>query len=215
MPTTNPDNIFFPDNSTTWATVSDFSVAASSTQAAFLNRQRYSYRWNTASDRSAETAMRQGDFGYQLDTRTEYIYDSGAWRVGVPYATFNIASKTIATTAYQGSGAVSIDASNSTSSTFSTGGSFFIVVSDAGVYLLNYYATCSAATSGFGMIGIAPDATTNFASQIGRAQFVGDNAASVSTSYYHSAGGAFYFYWKQPDSTSRSYAATVTITRLG
>lgn len=217
MPTTPQNNIFFPDTSTPWATTSDFSTSASSVEVALNSRERYTYRWANATARSAETSMRQGDTGYQIDTRAEYIYDSGAWRLALPYAEFTAATSTLASTAYASSSAISIQTSTSTSTTFATSSGSIITCVDPGVYMVSLYGVSSAAVSNaFAMIGIASDATTNFASQIGRAQFGGDNVASWSSFYrFASAGGQFFFYWKQNDATSRNYTSTIRVARVG
>lgn len=217
MPTTNPDNIFFPDNSTAWATVSDFAVQASSVQTALTARERFTYRWPTVSERNNEATMRQGDTGYQIDTRSEYVFDSGAWRLATPYAEFTTASRPLASTSYIQSGAVTLNTGNSTSTTFASPYlTFHIQVTDPGVYQISLYGVCSIQVdNAFAMVGIDTDAITNFASQIGRAEFAGDNVAMMTTFYrFASAGGAFYLYWKQNDTTSRSYSSTVRVLRV-
>lgn len=218
MPTTNPDNIFFPDTSTAWATSSDFSVLASSTQNALNARERYTYRWPTASERGAETTMRQGDTGYQIDTRTEYLFDSGAWRLATPYAEFTTASRTVAGTGYTQQGAVTLNTGTSTSTTFASAwtGGLHIQLTDPGLYMISMYGVCSIQVdNAFAMVGIDTDAITNFASQIGRAEFAGDNVAMMTTFYrFSAANGVFYLYWKQNDATSRNYNSTVRILRI-
>lgn len=217
MPTTPQNSIFFPDTSTAWATTSDFSTLASSVETALNLRERYTYRWANTAGRNAETTMRQGDTGYQVDTRAEYIYDSGAWRLALPYAEFTGASSTLTSTAYASSSAISIQTSTSTSTTFATSSGSIITCTDPGVYMVSLYGVCSAAvSSAFAMIGVASDATTNFASQIGRAQFGGDNVAAWSSFYrFSAAGGQFFFYWKQNDTTSRNYTSTIRVARVG
>lgn len=217
MPTTSPDNIFFPDTSTAWATASDFAVEASSVQNAFNARERYTYRWPTASERGAETTMRQGDTGYQIDTRTEYVFDSGSWRLATPYAEFTTASRTVASTGYTQQNTITLNTGTSTSTTFASPYlSFHIQLTDPGLYMISMYGVCSVQVDGaFAMVGIDTDAITNFASQIGRAEFAGDNVAMMTTFYrFSAAGGAFYLYWKQGDATSRSYSSTVRVLRI-
>jgi hypothetical protein len=84
------------------------------------------------------------------------------------------------------------------------------------VYALSMYCVASVqVANAFAMVGIASDATTNFASQIGRAPFGSDNVANLTTFYRFSAsGGQLYFYWKQNDTTSRNYTSTIRLLRL-
>lgn len=44
----------------------------------------YQYRWADANARNAETGMRAGDRGYQVDTNVEYWYSGSAWLVNMP-----------------------------------------------------------------------------------------------------------------------------------
>lgn len=215
MGTTAPDGIFFPDTTTAWATTSDFSVVASSVQTALNSRQRYDYVWANSSARSAQTGMTQGSRGYQTDTLTEYIYDASTWRPAIPYAEYSSPNAALASTSYTNFSAISINSGTSTSTTFATSSGSVITCTQAGIYLISLYCVASAAVPvGFGLIGIASDFTTNFASQIGRAQYAGDNTASLTTIYRHSgAGGQFYFAWKQNDTTSRNHTATIRLER--
>lgn len=43
-------------------------------------RQVYTYRWANAAARTAQTGMRNGDTGYQLDTRIKWTYNGTVWQ---------------------------------------------------------------------------------------------------------------------------------------
>lgn len=219
MGTTTPDAIFFPDSTTPWASTSDFSTNASSVQAALAARQGYTYRWPTGLERNNQTGMRQGDRGYEVDTHTDYIYDNSAWRVAVPYAEFTTATVTLASaTTWATPSSISINSSTSTSTTFATTSGGTIVVADPGIYMVHVFSWNSAAGgTGFVCTAIASDYSTNFASQIGRGPFPSTDNVAQSVSYYRfpSANGTFYFAFRQGDTASRTYNATIRIARIG
>jgi len=81
--TTTPDNLPYPDNGDLYNPTADIQALAEGVQAALDNRAGYSYRWDDSSGRTAETGMRVGDLGYQVDTDTLYRYDGTSWQVWV------------------------------------------------------------------------------------------------------------------------------------
>lgn len=81
--TTTPDNLPYPDNGDNYNVTAAFQALAEATQIALDDHQIYSYRWDDSSGRTAETGMRVGDLGYQVDTDTLYRYDGTSWQVWV------------------------------------------------------------------------------------------------------------------------------------
>lgn len=79
--TTTPDNLPYPDNGDLYNPTADIQALAEATQIALDNHEIYSYRWDDSSGRTAETGMRVGDLGYQVDTDTLYRYDGASWVV--------------------------------------------------------------------------------------------------------------------------------------
>lgn len=71
---TDPDGIAFAELGDAIDPVSESSVQASSIQNALNNRKLFSYRWASATDRTNQQNMGEGDFGYQTDTDTPYVY---------------------------------------------------------------------------------------------------------------------------------------------
>lgn len=88
MALTSPDNIFSPDAGAPYALTEDLAALADSVQDALTARldtpgthEIYSYRWADSTARNAETGMRAGDYGYQVDTGFSYFYNGSAWVV--------------------------------------------------------------------------------------------------------------------------------------
>lgn len=84
MPTTSPDNIYYPDSATALALETNLAQLASSVQDAFddkINdtRQIKSYIWANNAARTGQTGMAEGDVGYQTDTDIPYRYSGSAW----------------------------------------------------------------------------------------------------------------------------------------
>lgn len=94
MATTTPDSIYYPTANDTIAPLETvFATQASSVQSALTNsRAIYMYRWTNAAARSAQSGMRIGDRGWQIDTATEYIYQSTGWQ---PKGVFGYAAGTV------------------------------------------------------------------------------------------------------------------------
>ena len=98
---TSPDNIEYPvagDNVAPLNAV--FQNLAESVQDAFTavdtridtindTQQMYDYRWANSAARAAQTGMRVGDLGFQVDTEVIYRYNGSNWRVWeAPIATY-------------------------------------------------------------------------------------------------------------------------------
>lgn len=81
MGTTSPDNIFFEDGATSYGNATNSALQATSIQNALSSRQRYTYLWPTATEKGAQTGMRNGDTGFQQDLQIEYTYTGTQWRV--------------------------------------------------------------------------------------------------------------------------------------
>lgn len=77
---TTPDGIVYPvstDQVSPLETV--FANMANSIQTAFNTRGTYNYRWANAAARTAQTGMRNGDYGFQIDTNAQYRYMLSNW----------------------------------------------------------------------------------------------------------------------------------------
>lgn len=94
---TSPDNIVYPLSTDAIAPLNTvFEDLADSVQAALTaertstdtrldaieaTQQMYQYRWANAAARTAESGMRVGDIGFQVDTEVYYRYTGSSWRV--------------------------------------------------------------------------------------------------------------------------------------
>lgn len=118
MANTSPDLIYYADIGSPGSPVAISAGQASSVQAAFDKRSRYSYSWPTQSGRTNQAGMIEGATGYQIDTRTEYIYESGIWRLATPHAEFYASITNYASGTLNGIGDLQFDQGSSTSSSF-------------------------------------------------------------------------------------------------
>lgn len=94
MGATEGDGIYMLDKSGSASLVQESQTQAATIQAAFDKRQRFDYVWDTSTERTAQTGMVQGSRGYQVDIRSEYLFDNGGWRLAIPHAEYT-ATKTI------------------------------------------------------------------------------------------------------------------------
>ena len=77
---TSPDSITYPTGTDQVAPLNTvFANMANSIQTAFNRRATYTYRWANAAARTAQTGMRNGDEGYQVDTDVWYLRKGNAW----------------------------------------------------------------------------------------------------------------------------------------
>jgi hypothetical protein len=121
MGATSPDNIYMLDKSGSASLVQESQTQGATIQAAFNKRQRYDFVWPTSAERGVQTGMAQGSRGYQVDTKSEYLFDGGNWRLAIPHAEYT-ATKTIpnAGSASTAVGTFSQDSSHTTDTGFST-----------------------------------------------------------------------------------------------
>jgi hypothetical protein len=83
---TTPDGIVYPtsgDQVSPLETV--FANMANSVQTAINKRQGYYYRWADNAARLAQTGMRSGDKGFQVDTGYEFRYNGTKWELWSAY----------------------------------------------------------------------------------------------------------------------------------
>lgn len=134
-----------------------------------------------------------------------------------PYAEFDAAVTTGQTSGYKAFGAITLDASSSSSTVAVTSdGSNYITLRDPGLYSLSVYTYVSASTTGFTMVGTSPDATSQFAPQLSRGPFVNDNVSTLNLPLYYSKtpGQRLYFYYRLPDAIT-GITPRIRIGKLG
>lgn len=121
MPATTPDDIYMLDKSGSASLVQESQTQAATIQAAFNKRQRFDYVWPTSVEQAAQTGMVQGSRGYQVDTKSEYLFDNGSWRLSIPHAEYT-ASKTIPNAGASSTnvGNFAVDSAHTTDAQFTT-----------------------------------------------------------------------------------------------
>ncbi len=116
----NGESVYIHDG-TGSADPAAISAAEGSSLANLMkNRERFDYTWADSSERDGQTGMVQGSRGYQEDTKSEYLYDSSAWRLALPYIEFTGSNPSVPDTTFWGLGALTVDGSASTDTTFIT-----------------------------------------------------------------------------------------------
>lgn len=77
MGATSPDGISYLLSGSPINPPSESAQQATTIQAAFSNRTLFTYSWANAAARIAQTGMRDGDMGQQVDIEQPYIYLGG------------------------------------------------------------------------------------------------------------------------------------------
>jgi len=107
-------------------------------QTVLDKHERFDYVWPDENARQSETSMVQGSRGYQVDTESEYIFDNFAWQLRTAHTEYTAAHVNIPDGAVTGCGTLTLDASQSTSttqtSTTDIGGTGQIIFANTGVY---------------------------------------------------------------------------------
>lgn len=219
---TSPDGISYWTSTDLGGDIpTESSTQATSVQNALNKRQRYTYGWANASARTGQTGMTTGSTGYQIDTKTEYIYEGGVWRLATPYCEFVSPDTSVTNSVFTNMGALSIDATNSTSTTFatSTGSDNKITFAQPGIYNVGFYAVADAAmgaTVSFVLASTVADPTDG-ANQLMRAPFAADNVAglAIPALLIPSANYSIYFYYRQNSAGTRTIHGRMRVARIG
>lgn len=142
IPLDNGEHVYVHDGSGSMDPVAISAAEGSNLANLMKNRQRFDYAWANASKRTAQTGMVQGSRGYQVDTKTEWLYDAGAWRLAIPYAEFTGSDipATGASTQVQAGGWL-LDSGRTTDSTFVTVTGAQITFVQAGLYAVTAIGT--------------------------------------------------------------------------
>lgn len=94
---TTPDAIVYPQSTDQVSPLETvFANMANSVQTAMNFRGIYTFRWTNAAARTAQTGMRVGDYGYQIDTQYTYRYTGSAWGIWDTFGTALLANVTLA-----------------------------------------------------------------------------------------------------------------------
>ena len=116
----NGESVYIHDGTGSADPVAISAAEGSSVANLMKNRERFDYTCADSTERTGQTGMVQGSRGYQEDTRTEYIYDSSAWRLAVPYAEYTASISSAAESTLLLAGNFSVDSTNSTDTTMVT-----------------------------------------------------------------------------------------------
>lgn len=222
MELTSPDNIAKWTIADAASLVQASQAQGDSTQYALNNRQRYDFVWPTSAERIAQLGMVQGSRGYQVNTKSEYLYDNSNWRLAIPYAEFNFPAKSMPAMGgvYTPLGQAAIITASSTSTTFVTApvGQGQFMITDPGVYGFSVYGS---QPSGVGLAGqsavIISSAAAGTGTQYSRGYFSGGNGTMAPMPFFYvtTANTVVHVAAYNDTATPRDVAAILRIGRFG
>jgi hypothetical protein len=220
MPVTAGDSIFSPDIGAAQNQPGYTATMASSVQAAFNKRQRYQYVWANDAARVSQLGMSEGAQGYQIDTKTEYQYENGSWRLAAPHAEFMASANLAPGAPVKLLGAFTLDTGNSTSTTFATpdttAGAIKLV--DPGIYATSTLTQIVAASSQVtGRTFLDLSTTADDSGLLVRSSInAGENYGSITMPNLRVTGSGQLLYYKAFHSAATTYEfrTRVRITRI-
>lgn len=194
MPTTSPDNIYYPDSTTALALETNLAQLASSVQDALddkINdtRQIQTFVWANAAARAAQTGMTGGDMGYQLDTNERYLYTGTAWIVLQSSGLVPVVPSSVAGTSVTLNATTGVVSWSGSASTVSVNGCFTSAFTN---YLIQWDNTAASATMNvrFRLRAAGTDSTgSNYGHEIitGSGGVVSSGTSGTTTSWQCSA----------------------------
>lgn len=216
MPTTSPDDIWYASRNDFYSAEAISANEASSVQAALSKRERFDFTWATGLEQQNQTGATQGSRGYRTDTRTEYIFDQGAWRLFTPYAELTFSGTSVPNNTYTRCGSLSFKGSTTTSTNFVSAHDGYIIFAQPGIYSVQSRWDVDS-----GSITMANNSFTTFTTTsstnpaIVIAPFVGN--ISIATLSYHvttNPGERMYFWCNQNSGSTRSLSGWVRVGRM-
>lgn len=136
IPLGHGEYVYVHDGSGSMSPAAISSAEGSNLANLLKNRQRFDFEWANAAARGAQTGMVQGSRGYQIDTKTEYLYDAGQWRLAIPYIEFSSTDQVIADDNTYGQTGWSVDTSRSTDQDMVTVSGNEFTFTQAGLYIV-------------------------------------------------------------------------------
>lgn len=131
-----------------------------SIETAFGKRERFDFVWANSAERTGQTGMVQGSRGYQIDTKTEYLYDNSNWRLATSYSEWNHGPQVVGTGVEAQATALTINNTLSTDTAFiTTTGAGIINFVNPGIYAVSWTITLNAGapgTQGYASVAYGP-----------------------------------------------------------
>ncbi len=223
MPLTTNNKIWYADTSSPLDIAETSATQATSVENALNLRSRYSFSWANIGQRNAQAGMIAGSTGYQVDTKTEYIYNGSSWQLKTPHAEFSAVFSSYPGATVNLAGVFSIDLSQSTSTTFVTPGtSGQLIITDPGIYAVSSIAT-STLVAGGGTSNFTGRAFLDLTKVAGQGDqqrvsiAVGEDRGSISKPNLRTttANTAIYLQFYGTTAAASVMNTRVSITRIG
>lgn len=154
-------------------------------------RERGDYVWANSGERTSQTGMKEGDRGRQKDTKAEWLFTDGSWRLATPYIEFTGSNQTIPDAETYGIIGWSVDSTRSSDTTMVNQSvqPYGFTFVRAGIYFIQM-RVAGATAAGLTMLS----AETPPVEGIEVASYVG-NVATFSTVYRTTADNTTLYVW--------------------
>jgi hypothetical protein len=215
MPSTSPDNIYYPDINAAQNQPAYMGTHATSVQTALSLRQRYSFIWANDAARLAQTGMTEGSIAYQVDSKTEYQYENGIWRLGTPHVEFT-SSASIPNASPTLAGVFSVDNTRTSAPTMATPFSNGVInVSLPGIYAISTRTLLGAAATNRTFIEGFDDTAGLGLSRVSIGVGEDEGTLSVPNAYIIVPNTRLRFNVFQQTGGTRTVSTRLRITRIG
>jgi len=158
--------------------------------------------------------MRQGDDGYQLDTKTQWEYDNGSWRLALPYAEFTQSSMSVSANTYTAWNGVTINSAASTATDMAVATTGGFILTNPGIYSLLIQGGSSGwAANNSNFLNMTLDSAHTSSLVIGMA---GAGVAQAAMPFYRATAANTKIYcWVNSATALSGFTGIVKVGRVG
>lgn len=207
----NGESVYVHDGTAAADPVAISAAEGSSVANLFKKRERFDFTWANAAERGSQTGMVSFSRGIQEDTKTEYVYDGGQWRLASPYIELSAGNQSFGAGNYLAQTGWSVDATRSTDTALVTvsGGVFTFV--RAGIYMISCTTNFDVFNASTLQVLTDDAAHLNFISISG---YVG-GVSTLTTPYRISADSTPLYLWAYNAAAATLGDRRVRIVRTG
>jgi hypothetical protein len=208
----NGESVYIHDAIGSADPVAVSAAEGSSLVALMQKRERFDFTWANSTERGAQTGMLQGSRGYQEDTKAEYVYESGAWRVTPAFIQFTATGQATTAATNQQMTGWTLASSASTDTSLATWDTNHFVLPRTGIYIVSMYGLHSGAgATAYFACGDSSSWSTAANYAIGPVE---NTMGSLTFVFNATAVNSFLYFWNYNTNAGTLTSQEVRISRI-